>query len=329
MSTKDILLNKIKILNETTWENKANKSKIDDWLNNFAGDKEQIHALFLLSQFIYFGSTQMRYLLKSLYRDLYKYRLVEGIRKSNNDTIDTILINQEFAKQQRKTRFLGVGNPSESGVHLLYFFRQENKIPKDLFINPHEIFDRSDPANIKLNLSDVEEYVFIDDFCGSGTQAKKYSSNIVEDLKRLSPNCKISYLMLFASKDGKTSVKSSTKFDYVEAVFELDRTFKCFDVDSRFFVDSPNDIDKDYARVMSEKYGLELYKTIIKREDNTLTISAIESIANLHKLGYKDSQNLIGFHHNTPDNTLPIIWYDESDFPWKPIFRRYNKKYGT
>lgn len=32
-------------------------------------------------------------------------------------------------------------------------------------------------------------------------------------------------------------------------------------------------------------------------------------------------------HHNTPDNTLPIIWFDEDKSMWTPIFRRYNKNY--
>ena len=38
-------------------------------------------------------------------------------------------------------------------------------------------------------------------------------------------------------------------------------------------------------------------------------------------LGYRDSQLLIGFQHNTPDNTLPIIWYDEqAGRPGNPSF---------
>jgi len=37
-------------------------------------------------------------------------------------------------------------------------------------------------------------------------------------------------------------------------------------------------------------------------------------------------QPLIGFHHNTPNNSLPIIWFDEPGGPpWTPIFKRYSK----
>jgi hypothetical protein len=46
-------------------------------------------------------------------------------------------------------------------------------------------------------------------------------------------------------------------------------------------------------------------------------------------LGFSDCQLLIGFHHNTPNSTLPIIWFDEPGGPpWTPIFRRYSKYFG-
>jgi hypothetical protein len=44
-------------------------------------------------------------------------------------------------------------------------------------------------------------------------------------------------------------------------------------------------------------------------------------------LGFGDCQLLLSMHHNTPDNTLPIIWFDEDEALWTPIFKRYNKIY--
>ena len=41
-------------------------------------------------------------------------------------------------------------------------------------------------------------------------------------------------------------------------------------------------------------------------------------------LGYNDCQMLLGFHHNTPNNTLPIFWREKN---WTPIFKRYAKLY--
>ncbi|KAA6335627.1 hypothetical protein EZS27_016169, partial [termite gut metagenome] len=47
---------KIKILNETLWDNRALNPSVEKWLDNFSTDKEKFHALYLLSKFMYFGA---------------------------------------------------------------------------------------------------------------------------------------------------------------------------------------------------------------------------------------------------------------------------------
>lgn len=329
MTVKDELYRKIKVLNETVWENRADKKRIEKWLDNFEGEEEKLHALFLLSKFVYFGSVQMRDLLKSVYRDLFKYRIVKEIRENNGDTTDLKIINEQFDHKLSKTKFLGVGNPSESGVHLLYFFRQENKLAKSQFIDSHEIFNRSDPSNVKLMDPTIREYIFIDDFCGTGSQAIEYSNHIIEEILSIDPTIRTSYLMLFATKEGKSNVIKNTKFQYVDAVYEFDDTFQCFSPKSRFFKKTPTGIDSAIAKAMCEKHGKKLIKSIIRMENRGIPEHKLDDIAENHKLGFGDCQLLMGFHHNTPDNTLPIIWYDENEIPWNPIFKRYNKKYGN
>lgn len=329
MTTEDKLFRKIKVLNEAVWENRADGKRIDRWLENFQDENEKIHALFLLSKFVYFGSVQMRFLLKSLYRDLFKYRVVKEIREANADTTDIDFINKEFNEKLSKTRFLGVGNPSESGVHLLYFFRQENRLAKSQFIDSNQIFDRSNPLDVQLSDQDIEEYVFIDDFCGSGSQATDYSDKIVNLILSINPLVKISYLMLFATNTGKDHVKKNTNFHFVDSVYELDETFKCFSANSRFFNNTPDEINQSVAKEMCERYGKDLIQSIIRREVRGISDADLETLCEQHKLGFGNCQLLMGFHHNTPDNTLPIIWYDENDIAWNPIFKRYNKKYGN
>lgn len=322
LDIKDQLLRKIKILNETTWESRAGRRQIDDWLENFK-EEERIQALFLLSQFMYFGNIQMRNLLKSLYRDLFKYKIIEVIRRNNGDTRDENFIKQEFEKTLTKTKFLGLGNPSESGPYLLYFYRQENALSKKLFINTYEIVEKVGDK-FKLRYPNVDHYVFIDDFCGSGSQAKKYSENMLDIIKKLKPDIRVSYLMLFGTKSGKDVVRNETLFDDVDSVYEFDESFKCFEKGSRIFKDAKLPIDQELARKTSYLYGKKLMEQICRREVASHLVSDC-STSNAH--GFSDGQLLVGFHHNTPDNSLPIFWYDEADFPWTPIFKRYNKKY--
>lgn len=324
MTLEDDLYKKIKILNETTWEHRANRPSIDKWLENFSTEKDKLHALFLLSQFMYFGSMQMRELLKSLYRDLYKYPNIQKIRRNNSDTLNETLIKSEFKAWQNNTRFLGVGNPSESGTHLLYFFRQENKLGKKLFINTHEIFT-ANSGRISLADPTIRNYVFIDDFCGTGSQAIDYSQYLIGAIKAIDPTITASYLMLFTTTDGQQAVINNTLFDDVRSVVELDSSFKYFDAHSRYFKSPPSEIDKDYLQVLCEKHGRELYYSI---HSETEVEPELSLKADRDKLGFNGSQLLLGFHHNTPDNTLPIIWYDENTVDWWPVFKRYNKIYG-
>jgi len=308
------LMAKIKTLNETLWEQRAREPNVNEWLDNFAisdtnPPDERVHALFLLSNFMYFGSIQIRELLKALYRDLYRYPIMEGIRRANHDTLDSAVIGPSFEAERRATRFLGAGNPSESGCHLLYYFRQENALSKDLFIHTHEIFTRVGGLGaLQLRYPNVTRYIFIDDFCGSGEQGVSYLRDLVEDIRRLKPKVFIGYYVLFATTSGISRIRNETAVNAATAIYELDSTFKCFSVESRYFqAPVPTGIDRVFCRQMCDRYG----RTMVDAP---------------HVLGFEDSELLVGFHHNTPDNTLPIIWFDgAAGPPWKPIFRRYPK----
>lgn len=321
----DRLKNKIYSYYQTIWRDKWRQGidQTEEWLNNFSrGDdatleKERINMLYLLSKFMYFGNEEIRQLLISLYRDLYKYPIIESIRRLNGDTTDIAFINQEFQKELELTRFLGVGNPSESGVHLLYYFRQECQLSKEFFINISDIFKTFQITKrvlgmvirtyLKSEISDkkLKRYVFLDDFCGSGSQASIYLKSLVENMKFKNPEIKVSYLMLFGTDFGISEVRKLGVFDSVEAVFTIDHTFKAFSDESRYFkMPLVENIEKDFARETALKYG---------------------NLLNTLPLGYRDCQLLLGFYHNTPDNSLPIFWSEEND--WNPIFKRYHKIY--
>jgi hypothetical protein len=254
---------------------------------------------------MYFGQREIRELLRSLYRDLYRYPLVEKVRETRGGAFDVDLITHGFQEELRATRFLGVGNPSESGTHLLYYFRQENELSKDYFINTHEIFTRaaSDGTRV-LRHEGIRHYVFIDDVCGSGTQAKQYSEDIVVEMKSKDKDVQVYYYALFGLEKGLSDVRSSTLFDKVDAVFVLNDSFKCFSEDSRYFLPEEQAERLAACKAMGD-HG--------------------ERLCPGAGLGYKDGQLLLGFFHNIPDNTLPIIWCDNEG--WIPVFRRYAKIY--
>jgi hypothetical protein len=319
------LRSKIYAYYQTIWREKLRDGvdQTEEWLNNFSDvdegrqEKERINMLYLLSRFMYFGNDEVRELLTSLYRDLFKYPIIESIRRKNSNTTDFDFINREFQKELNNTRFLGVGNPSESGVHLLYYFRQECQLSRKFFINTSDIFKTTQKTKrllykttktyLKSEIRDksLKRYVFIDDFCGSGSQASIYLKQIVENIKFEIPDIEVNYLMLFGTEHGINEVRKLDLFDDVEAVFTIDETFKAFSDESRYFKISQGDnIDKDFSRETAIKYGTNLY---------------------FEPLGFNKCELLLGLFHNTPDNSLPIFWSEKND--WKPIFKRYHKIY--
>lgn len=317
----------IEVLNSTLWEYRALRPRIDEWLANFDNDQERDYALYLLSRLMYFSSSNIRNLLKALYRDLYRYPIIQGIRKANANTLDEAFIEAEFKKELMHTRFLGVGNPSESGVHLLYYFRQENRITKSLFVNTDDVIQRHADGSVSLrsDFSDATRFVFIDDLCGSGQQATTDTNvrRCVDDIRSLKPDAKISYLMLFGMTEGIEVVKGSGLYDYAEAVIELDESYKCFSDVSRYFQDGIH--KKDVAEDIAYHHGYDIIHEYLKLLG--YDPKAQDLGAEKNALGFGNCQLLISMHHNTPDNTLPIIWFDEIEGLWNPIFKRYNKVY--
>lgn len=312
----DDFQSQIKFLNDMVWESRINMVHIRNWLDQFAEsnsieDDEQLQAMFMLTHFIYFGQSEIRELLKSIYRDLFRSPLLHEIRRTNHDTLDRVFIEQQFSECLDRTRFIGVGNPSESGSHLLYYFRQQNDLPKTLFINTHEIFRRTsvagEPDKIEIRDPDLNYYIFIDDLCGSGTQATDYSKELVGPLKLEKPDAKVFYFVLFGTTDGLKAVRDLNCFDRVAAVYELDETFRSLEPVSRIFHGEASPFIRSKIRLTCEVHGTKLWSD--------------------YPLGYKGGQLLLGFNHNTPDNSLPIFWADEA-MGWKPIFRRYHKDYG-
>jgi hypothetical protein len=225
-----------------------------------------------------------------------------------SNTRDFALLEKAFLHERNATRFIGVGNPSESGAHLLYYFRQVNRLPKDLFADVHGLFhasrNRSGQVEYIPKSSTVSRYVFFDDLIGSGDQASIYLGPVVRSLQKQGAD--VRYLALFGTKSGLAKLNSSSLFHgKASALFELDESYRAFDIKSRYFQKPPPWFNLELFRAMAEHYGAKLWPDF--------------------PLGYRDGQLLLSFAHNTPDNALPIFWDEGMIEPWVPVFLRYHK----
>lgn len=312
MNLNQAKINKIKLLSELVWENRIKDANIRNWLIGISHvqelSEETLESLLCaLGNFMYFSDRLIREMLRALFRDIYKKNIFDNIRDSIPECFDRLIIEAKIKETLQATKFLGVGNPSESGPHMLYLFRQENKLRIDNFIGMDEVFHyekHGSDWHITLKDTNITHYIFIDDFCGSGTQAKRRLKSYVDSLKSLNPHCQCCYYSLVGTLDGLDDVRANTSLDSVEAVIELDNSFKIFSDESKILFDEDGvDRKQDFRQVC------EMFSTYFNISD---------------PYGFSDGQQLLGFHHNTPNNTIPVFWWNDNRF-LTPIFKRYQK----
>lgn len=307
----------IHILLRHAWDGEVHWPQIEKWLDNFQGevvakDTEQLYALYVLSRFMYFGRHLVREMLRSLYRDHFEAPLKQEIRRANNDTKDFEQIRHLYEQELMKTRFLGIGNPAESGAHLLYYFRQINQLPKNLFADLSSAFEPQVRNGTTVGFAPrdtkISRYVFFDDLVGSGTQADTYLRGCLPSIKEECPNADISYMCLFGTKTGMDKVNEPALFNgKAKCLFFLDESYKAFENGARYFKSAPEWFNLETMREIALHYGKKLWDA--------------------YPLGYKSGQLLLSFSHNTPDNVPPIFWDDGAYSPWTPVFLRYGKIY--
>ena len=194
-TNKEDIKKQIQNLSTWLWGHQVLSVDVNLWLKNFAiedEEKEELVALTLLSEFMFFEQKEIRQMLKSLYKDKFIAPLVTKYREQTGSY--SLKDYEDFIKEQlSKTRFSNVGNPSESSSMLLYYFRQRNNLDTELFVNSCQLLTHNEK-----NMA-VEHLIYLDDLSGSGSQAIKNLKIVIHDIRRKIKGIKISYFMLFAT----------------------------------------------------------------------------------------------------------------------------------
>ncbi len=294
---KEELIKQIRLTSEIVWKKDLTMKDISDWLANFKGEVftkeyEDRLALWLLANFVYYNENEVKHLCRTLYTDFIHKLVVEQTGESS--------VEEKYKNILKKSRFYNLGVPGESSGYILYYFRQENKLPLRKFIS------RLDDLP-----SEVDTIVFIDDVAlsigdkdngGKGCQVHEYLEKLRNQYKSLKDKRVI--ILTFIASSAAIEYLNSQNIEVVNCI-TLDLRHKCFDDDSMVFNYFTEHLKN--AEKFAKHYGTK--------------------ISPHHPLGYKDGQFLFGFFYNTPDNTLPIFWSEYNN--WAPIRKRYSKNYDN
>ena len=288
----DEAIDEILKTSQISWDVRFSRDDIEEWLKNFSGAAtgssaaERTMALWLLSSFVYFTIDDVREFSRFLFSEYIHTKLGEY---QSEGKFQELSVPEKITHILDATLFLSLGNDSESGSNVLYYFRQINGLEKSVF---QKDMDKK-----------YENIVFVDDVTISGTQALTYISKMKESIE----NEKIYFLTFLASDiaiDELTYIAVQTLCGNLITERE-----KCFSRNSYVFASESRKRYLNLTARMCQYYG----EIITKGHPE----------ADGYPLGFDQAQSLFCFFYNTPDNTLPIFWCDRNG--WKPLFKRYEK----
>lgn len=295
----------IQSLSEAIWEGHAKEQAIKDWLSGFTGEVcdeglEKVYALYLLQHFIYFGKNEINALLYALFRDHILYPQVQRCL-DENVTSDDDAIRDAIVSSIFRTKIVPVGEVSESGSRLSYSLRQMADLTGD------SIQSMSSVLLAVEQKMPINRVILIDDFLGTGDQLCETHAHHVQVLR--SNNVTVEYVALVALYAGIQDVTQKGIFDQVNAVITMDDSYS-FNSDKCIFLEALAQhppLNASECLKVIRHYGQKILPGLC--------------------MGHGDCGVMVGFEHNTQDNSLPIFWVKSKNPRWNPIFARQNKIY--
>lgn len=256
-------------------------SGVRHWLGLFGDAKEQ-RAMFSLLQATRFVTQE--YLVGHM-------SSVDGlVRQGLKRTVD---------KQRKKHADVVVSyldGVAKSGADIARLYADSARIYS------RNIVDTSQVERLVSETDGIKVALFLDDFVGTGTQAKEYLEEHDELLRRLSARgIRTLYIAMIGHTRGVQALE-----DYIDDR-KLDIELHAMEVvtdDDMVFTGSKSRFGDPDQR----------------REAERLCTYRGKALEQKHPMGYGDMELALVFERGCPNNSLPVFWSDKGDF--EPLFRR-------
>lgn len=276
------------------WEG-IKKDRLNNWINCF--DTYSCHTLpfLLLDTLIYRSKEQFHAMLWQLFTESVLPD-AEGSR-----CLGSRLIEKFKARNEPGVRIAPVigrnSPPTKSGPYILRLAARLFSLRSEWMIWP--FFE-----NVNTLTSKVHQLILLDDFCGTGTQFCEFLETTLQitELIRKRPELEIVYMVTTIHEDGLKKIKTS--YPSVKVLYA-----DLLNHDHGFF--SEKNLSRYGTNGMVD-YVSDLHTDLIKRVGLERPTERLRNFTAL--------QLCYGFHHATPNNTLPIFWYQTS--LWTPLLVR-------
>lgn len=276
---------KIKILYEYKWYTDRPfpaglNATIEKWLMNFILKYERKTAFELVPKIIFYSKKEMEYLCKITFQ-----KLLKSVERYVDHPVDNSILS----------RFILVPL-TDSGSFGCRHLRHDYQL---------------DAQNVKQSINDLKgadysegkHIIFVEDFVGTGRDAVvKYQNFELAKKKKGISDIHFYYFAPIATEWGIKMIEEKTEFEIIAGEI-LGSRYRCFSDDSVIY---PETNERTKAEKVFRNYGEKLCRCDPEIKG--------------FPLGFDDSQLVVVLFDNTPDNSLPVIWYPDKN--WFPLFKR-------
>ena len=315
------------------------------WLSQFKEEERRLMYDFVKKYIIYINSNQISHLIDLLYNTkiipLIRQKVVSDfsqkgqlVNKFNYKLLDN---SQEFKSHKRKTLFIGLSDGSHIDIIRRNSYLNNDQVLTNYYPDDNKIDDLVKELGKSDDLENdekkkFESIVLVDDFTASGTSFIRLKDDgsfsgklptfftVLENNDRfkklLTDGYKIHLYFLIATKNALTYINEMLA-QYMQQHEGLKIEVDCIQTldENAKFTNHQEQEAMDMLAVIGKKCYIheealtEAYKK-----------SYVDDAEKRYHLGYKQCALTVVLNHNTPNNSLPIIWQPEKTDKQQPLY---------
>lgn len=323
------------------------------WLSQFKDPIERkLMYDFVQKYIIYINSTHISHLIDLLYNTkiipLIREKVVADFRQQGK-TVNKYNYNRldnspEFKLHKRRTLFIGLSDGSHIDIIRRNSYLDNDQVLTNYYPDDNKIKDLSEELAASKDLENdttkkFETIVLIDDFTASGSSfiRKKADGSfggklptffrVIKEKSKFkelfTDDCEIHLYFLIATKNALSHISSLLE-EYMKQPNGMNVKVDCIqtlDEDAKFTSRQELEAKKMLSIISNERYINEPALTKAYKD-------SYQAGDKRYYLGYKQCALTVVLNHNTPNNSLPIIWQpkrDEDGALLYPLFYRITR----
>jgi hypothetical protein len=300
------------------------------WLEQFKVAERQIAYEFIRSRLLFLSEAEMAHFAAVLYPDFLRPLILARAATTSSTPsfqIERVARSATFARLQTRTLFFGLSD----GARIDQFRRSNRELSHEQIFQSYELPNERVPelrawlAKQDATTEPVPFIVLIDDFAGSGTsyareEEGKLKGKIVKFLKRVTssdewkgivqfPATKVVVALYVATAQALDAIRGV--FARLQADFGVEMEVVPVQVlDARLKI--TKDSDEKFVSLIEDYYDATVEDEHTRKGGTNL------------KYGFAACGLPLVLHHNTPNNSLFLLWVEDSTVV-RPLFQRFSR----